>query len=609
MKTAMALFVALALPVVGSVDHASAGTDRAGLDRRRDALQRHVLRHRNAVRLAALASACRRRRGPVSLVRILLIPVPARNVISRFPSRCPRGRRVDGELGAPLAFRGGQDRHRHAFGILPRHPRLSGRDGQQFGAHSTSVWNWEITWEVSNTGSSAHTFAAGDQIRVFSPGGVVPLATASLAGYTVPAHFTRSGPLPLAGLAPESLHGRDDVDRPGDERRHLRASRHPVRGPGRHPASRRARLPSGRMLPVFAQPQAVSSVFGSHLCVLHRARAGSHSDAGRRSLPLGLRRRGHRLAPDGHRRPSHLECGRGGPLQHGVPHANLYVGRSSASRTRGPRSRACPSVPGRSPTSPWRASSASPRARIWSSSEAAPSLRGEPPRSCRYRGDTVAREGSISLWSITSSASACASSCASETADWRSRLAVSVSAPGSARRKAARPLPESFASRRRRSSGSPGLSRRGIPRRPGARRELRDDALLFLHQVRDDVPHALHARVRSPLPFGTGHVPDEAHEGKVRALDLLEKVLNELIGHRNGDGLGNRARGTRVIQDYSARRQGTLSRGESTPGSPISVRVIRKYRNQSRKVANTGYRELQGRLRMEISHEGSPDES
>jgi hypothetical protein len=57
-------------------------------------------------------------------------------------------------------------------------------------------------WEVNNTGTVPHTFAAGDAIRIFTPGGSTPVATASLAGFTVPAQSSLAGPLPLAGLAP-----------------------------------------------------------------------------------------------------------------------------------------------------------------------------------------------------------------------------------------------------------------------------------------------------------------------------------------------------------------------------------------------------------------------
>lgn len=71
----------------------------------------------------------------------------------------------------------------------------------RFGGHqSHSIWAHH--WQVANTGVAPHTFGAGDQIRIFAPGGTVPLAVASLAGHTVPGQSAASGPLPVAGLAP-----------------------------------------------------------------------------------------------------------------------------------------------------------------------------------------------------------------------------------------------------------------------------------------------------------------------------------------------------------------------------------------------------------------------
>jgi hypothetical protein len=71
----------------------------------------------------------------------------------------------------------------------------------RFGAHAASP-GFAMNWQVANTGTSPHTFGAGDQVRIFAPGGSVPLATASLAGTTVAAKLTASGLLPLAGLVP-----------------------------------------------------------------------------------------------------------------------------------------------------------------------------------------------------------------------------------------------------------------------------------------------------------------------------------------------------------------------------------------------------------------------
>jgi hypothetical protein len=58
------------------------------------------------------------------------------------------------------------------------------------------------SWAISNTGTGSHTFGAGDVIRIFTPGGVVPVATMNLAGIAVPPLQSVALVLPIAGLVP-----------------------------------------------------------------------------------------------------------------------------------------------------------------------------------------------------------------------------------------------------------------------------------------------------------------------------------------------------------------------------------------------------------------------
>jgi hypothetical protein len=70
----------------------------------------------------------------------------------------------------------------------------------RFYAH---VWNpvaGAVDWAFANTGSTNHVFGAADVMRVFSPGGTVPLVTTSLAGVTVPARLETVMTLSLPGL-------------------------------------------------------------------------------------------------------------------------------------------------------------------------------------------------------------------------------------------------------------------------------------------------------------------------------------------------------------------------------------------------------------------------
>jgi hypothetical protein len=73
---------------------------------------------------------------------------------------------------------------------------------RRFGGHSTRSESWSMDWEVSNTGTAPHTFGAADVIRIFSPGGTVPLVTISLAGVTTREHRALKASLPISGLAP-----------------------------------------------------------------------------------------------------------------------------------------------------------------------------------------------------------------------------------------------------------------------------------------------------------------------------------------------------------------------------------------------------------------------
>jgi len=55
-------------------------------------------------------------------------------------------------------------------------------------------------WKIANTSSAAHTFAVGDELRIFTPGGTTALVTVSLAGLTVPPEKIVPISLPLATL-------------------------------------------------------------------------------------------------------------------------------------------------------------------------------------------------------------------------------------------------------------------------------------------------------------------------------------------------------------------------------------------------------------------------
>jgi hypothetical protein len=55
-------------------------------------------------------------------------------------------------------------------------------------------------WELANTGSASHTMTSAF-LDVFTPGGTVPIAGASLAGVAIPAGGVTRVPLPLAGPA------------------------------------------------------------------------------------------------------------------------------------------------------------------------------------------------------------------------------------------------------------------------------------------------------------------------------------------------------------------------------------------------------------------------
>jgi hypothetical protein len=74
--------------------------------------------------------------------------------------------------------------------------------GSYYNAHTVAFPANIPNWEFNSTATVAHTFGATDFVRVYTPGGVVPVAAASLAGVTVPPQRSLQGFLPLAGLVP-----------------------------------------------------------------------------------------------------------------------------------------------------------------------------------------------------------------------------------------------------------------------------------------------------------------------------------------------------------------------------------------------------------------------
>jgi hypothetical protein len=73
------------------------------------------------------------------------------------------------------------------------------------GSHHTHPNLFGINWEASNTGPTWHAFGPADMLRVYSPGGTVPLMSASLAGVVLPPQRALSGFLSFTGITPGPL--------------------------------------------------------------------------------------------------------------------------------------------------------------------------------------------------------------------------------------------------------------------------------------------------------------------------------------------------------------------------------------------------------------------
>jgi hypothetical protein len=74
-----------------------------------------------------------------------------------------------------------------------------------FGSHQTHPNFFGIHWEATNTGSTWHAFGPSDMLRVYSPGGTVPLMAASLAGVVLPPQRGLTGILSFDGITPGPL--------------------------------------------------------------------------------------------------------------------------------------------------------------------------------------------------------------------------------------------------------------------------------------------------------------------------------------------------------------------------------------------------------------------